>query len=420
METLLSEWPRLLLAAALLAGSALFAGAETAFFSLTSAEVRRLKRGGGLLPNLAGRLRSSPRPLLISLLLGNLAVNVGFFSLAIHLAGILADAGEKAISFAISPLAVLLIILIGEYLPKGFALHRPVRVAERTSVPIALFSLLILPVRIVLDAVVAFATRLFGGERMGGDVMTAEELKAFVRLTGESGRLGEDVRDMLEDVIDLGEIRVKEVMVPRVDMVAMDLSAGRDELLDLARRERVSKVVVYEESRDRVRGYVAVKDLLYRPDEEVRELVRDIAAVPETKTAESLLKEMRADRVALALVVDEYGGTEGIATPEDILEEIVGEISDEYDEEKGLARRVAPGVHLVPGDTTLREWEEYAGSELPPGKYDTVGGFVTASLDRIPRPGETVRAEGFRLTVLRVRRGRVLSLIADRHGEGGP
>jgi CBS domain containing-hemolysin-like protein len=364
------------------------------------------------------RLRRSPRPLLISLLLGNLAVNVAFFSLAVDLSTLLAGEGERAAAWAVSPLAVLLIILFGELLPKGFALASPVWVSLRAAPAIFLFAQAIYPVRLGLDKVVGLATRLFG-EEAGGDAVSADELKAFVRLTGESGSLEEAVRDMVEDVIDLGEIRVKEVMVPRVDMVAVDLSAGTEGLLETARRERVSKVVVYDESPDRVSGYVAVKDLLYRPGVELSEVVREITAVPETKTAESLLKEMRADGVALALVVDEYGGTEGIVTPEDILEEIVGEISDEYDDDRGVARRLAPGVHLVPGETTLRDWEEYFGSELPPGKYDTVGGVIVSSLDRIPTPGETVRTSGFRLTVLRVRRGRILSLIASRLAEEG-
>ena len=141
--------------------------------------------------------------------------------------------------------------------------------------------------------------------------------------------------------------------------------------------------------------------------------------MPETKTVESLLREFRQNGAEMALVVDEYGGTEGIVTPEDLIEEIVGEIFDEYDTREGVVKLIAPGVSVVPGDLPIREWEERSDIALPRGKFDTLGGFVLESLGRLPRPGDRVVTEGVRFTVLRVRRGRVLSLLAaGSDGEG--
>jgi CBS domain containing-hemolysin-like protein len=142
--------------------------------------------------------------------------------------------------------------------------------------------------------------------------------------------------------------------------------------------------------------------------------VRKIRAVPETKNAEPLLREMRQAREPMVLVVDEYGGTEGIITPEDLIEELVGEIGDEYDEEERLLREVGPGAWFLAGDLTIREWEEQVEVPVPAGRYDTMGGFVLAELDRMPVPGDRVALPGMTLSVLRVRGGRVRALLARR------
>ena len=279
--------------AGLLILSALFSGSETAFFSLPRARIRRMRSHGSALSAIVVRLVSSPRRLLVSVLLGNLAVNIGYFSVVLQLSGRARRDGHDFLSIAISVAAVLLLIFLGEFLPKGIALARPVRFARTAAVPLAIFDLAILPLRVVLDAFVKGLSRLVGAPDEGGPTMTADELKAFVRLSGAAGRIDADEREMLEDVIDFGEIRVKEVMVPRVDMVAADLAEGRGAIRELAQKHHVSKIVVFDGSVDRVVGYVAVKDLLYRPDASLREMVRDIVAVPETKTVGSLLEEFR-------------------------------------------------------------------------------------------------------------------------------
>jgi CBS domain containing-hemolysin-like protein len=405
--------------AVLLCFSALFSSAETAFFSLTRSDLRLLREDGTVLSALAARLRVNPRRLLVSMLLGNLAANLGLFGVSVFLAEEAGRRGDRLLALAMGPGVLLAFILLGEFLPKGFALHRPRFTARLVAAPIFLIEYAIFPVRLLLDRTVAGLSRLIVGGGHTGPTVTSDELKAFVRLSGATGSLAGDERQMVEDVIEIGRMRVREVLVPRVDMVGIDLSEGKDALLDLARRERVSKVVIYEGSRDRVRGYVDVKDLLYRPDVPLPEMVRTMPAVPETKTAESLLAEFRDTGAALALVLDEYGGTEGIVTPEDLVEEVVGEIADEYDEEEGLVRRIAPGVLIVSGDMTLRDWEERTDRPLTPGKYDTIGGYVMEALDRIPRSGDVVEASGARFTALRVRRGRVMSVLADLAAGGG-
>ena len=402
---------------ALLLGSALFSGSETAYFSLPRSRVRKLREEDSFLSSLASGLLASPRRLLISVLLGNLAVNIAYFAVAVELSEHASAEGRNGLAVGIGAVSLLALIFLGEFLPKGLALSES-RTFARFSAPLLiLFQLLLFPIRAVLERMVATISRLFGGPEGAVPTRTALELKAYVRLTGSAGRLADEEREMIEEVIEFGELKVKEVMVPRVDMVSADLADGRDGFFEAARTGRVSKVVAIDGSPDQVRGFVAVKELLYRPDASVSSMVRKMPAVPETKTVVSLLKELRASHAHLALVVDEYGGTAGIVAPEDLLEEIVGEIDDEYDELPGPIREAAPGVLVMAGDLGVREWEETVGFPLPDGKYDTVAGFVANNLGRIPEQGDTVVVGGRRITILTVRGGRVLSMMVRATGE---
>jgi magnesium and cobalt exporter, CNNM family len=417
LESLLSEWHSLLMMGALLFGSAFFSGAETAFFSLRRSEIRKLREDGAILSALVVRLLAKPRRLLVSILIGNLAINVAYFAIAVKLSDHASRRGATGVAVSIAAVSLLLLIFLGEFLPKGVALARSRWFARLVAAPMLVVEVLAFPVRLLLDGVVVAMSRLVAGREGADRTTTPEELKTYVRLTGSAGRLEREEREMLEDVIEFGELKVKEVMVPRVDMVAADLSGGREAFLETAREKRVSKVVALEGSPDEVRGFVAVKDLLYHPEVRVEHLLKSVPVVPETKTVVSLLKEFRNSDAPLALVVDEYGGTAGIVTPEDLIEEIVGEIDDEYDTVGGPVREITPGVLIVSGDLGVREWEEFLGSPVPETKVDTVGGFVTARLGRIPESGDSIEEGGYRLSVLRVLGGRVISLVARRIGE---
>ncbi len=401
----------------LLVVSALFSGAETAFFSLSRSRVRKLREEESLLSALAARLLARPRRLLISVLLGNLAVNIAYFAVAVDLSDRAARDGRTLLAVAIGALSLVALIFFGEFLPKGIALAESRAFARAAAPPLLVFQSAIFPLRFLLEGTVEAMSRLVGGREGGAATRTAEELKAYVRLTGSAGRLRNEEREMLEEVIDFGELKVKEVMVPRVDMISADLEDGREGFFEAARAGQVSKVVATDGSRDEVRGFVAVKDLLYDPKAPVKTLVRKMPAVPEAKGVVSLLKELRDSHAPLALVVDEYGGTAGIVAPEDLLEEIVGEIDDEYDESHGSVREAAPGVIVMAGDLGVREWEEALGFALPDGKYDTVAGFAASELGHIPEPGDRVVVMGHRLTILTVRGGRVLSMMVRKTGE---
>jgi putative hemolysin len=417
LDLLLSQWPRLIEMGGLLLASALFSGAETAFFSLPRSRVRKLREEQGLLSSLASHLLAAPQRLLISVLLCNLTVNVAYFTVAVKLSERAAAQGRAGLAVSFGAASLLALIFLGEFLPKGIALSENRAVARFAAPPLAVLQIAILPVRFLLEWLVAALSRLLGGHEGGAPARTALELKVYVRLTGSAGRLADEEREMLEEVIDFGDLKVKEVMVPRVDMISADLAEGREGFFAAARAGRVSKVVAIDGSPDRVRGFVAVKDLLFRPAAPVASLVREMPAVPETKTVVSLLKELRASHAPLALVVDEYGGTAGIVAPEDLLEEIVGEIDNEYEESPGQVRFAAPGVLVMAGDLGVREWEEHLGFALPDGKYETVAGFVAQVLGRIPEPDDTVEVHGHQITILTVRGGRVLSMMVRGTGK---
>jgi CBS domain containing-hemolysin-like protein len=403
---LLAEWPRFVALAALLAGSAVFSGGETAFFSLPRSELDRLRRARGLVPRLSTRLLSAPRRLLVSILLGNLAVNTAYMSVAVVLAGRLS--GPAAVP-ALSLGAVLFLVLAGEFVPKGLALHRPAWFAKVATPPIWAFAVACFPVRVVLDQVVRGLTRLFGGRVRSAPAVTAGELQAFVRLAGAAGKLDVAETERLADALELGEVRVSELMVPRVFVVSARIDDSREAFLALARKNEVSKIVAHRGSPDDVVGFVAVRDLLFSPGRTPADLLRPPRVVPETKSSEALLREFRGSRDELALVVDEYGGTAGILTVSDLLSHITGE------EDEGV-RLVAPGVFFLPGDMSLRAFEDLAARPLPPGRYDTVAGFVIAALGRMPRAGDSVRWGGWRLSVVRTTGGRIESLLMARPG----
>jgi CBS domain containing-hemolysin-like protein len=216
---------------------------------------------------------------------------------------------------------------------------------------------------------------------------------------------------MLTEVLELAELRVREVMTPRVEIVACDVRLPTPLVLDLFRRSRHTKIVVYEGGIDETRGVVYAKTAFLAPDRPLATLVRPVHYVPETKTVESLLQEFRANRIQLAMVVDEYGGVAGLVTLEDCLEEIVGEIEDETDR-PGLepVRRLGPAEYLLAGNLSIRSWADLFDQDRPDvgGRYSTVAGFVTSLLGRVPRQGDAATWRNLEFTVEEVRRRRVM------------
>lgn len=425
-DFLVANGARLVGMAVLVLLSAFFSGSETALFSLSRDRLRRFRSGTSHLEHVAAQLVSRPRALLVTLLFGNMLVNVMFFALS---SALVWDIGRRAATpwaEGAAGLGVLLVVIVfGEVAPKTIAATAPVGLARVASFPLALLGGLLKPITWTLDRVVIEpATRLMTGRRSGqgerGLHVTAEELQAIVELAADEGVVGRDESGMIGEVLRIHATKVREVMVPRVDMVACDVATPTAEVLDVFRRTRHKRLVVYRDSADEVVGLVTARRAFLDPGRPLASLLEPVRFVPEQQTVERLLRMFRENKIQLAVVVDEYGGTAGLVTLEDCLEEIVGDIRDEHDARATAVERLSDREFLLAGDLSIRAWSEYVRAELgAETRVDTLGGFVMGLLGRIPTEGDSCRWGNVRFTVREVSRrpygapGRPLKVLVE-------
>ncbi|WP_022798010.1 hemolysin family protein [Thermus islandicus] len=339
-------------------------------------------------------------------------------------------AALHALSFTLAfAFITLLHVILGELAPKGLALQMAERVAFWVILPLHAFLLLFRPLIAVMNGLGNLVLRFFRLESASTHTLVGspEELKLLVEASSRQGVLDREEGELIQHILELEETPVREIMTPRVDMVAIEAEATLEDFLHLFREHRYSRVPVYRESVDHIVGVAYAQDLLdYACDGLVARTVASIAHpayfVPENMDAWTLLKELRRRKVHMAIVVDEFGGTAGLVTLEDVMEEIVGEIYDETDEpEDQPIKRLPDGSFSIQAQTPVDEVSEALGVELPEGEYDTLSGFLYELFGRIPGVGESVEWQGFRFLVesadqRRIERVRVERLV--EHGEG--
>jgi putative hemolysin len=401
-------WDVLIVLAIVLIGG-FFAAAEMALVSLREGQVRTLAKRGRR-GQRAARLAHDPNRFLSAVQIGvTLATLVsgafGAATLADDLKNALVPAlpsGLAAVvSFAIVTLAISFLTLVfGELAPKRIGLQRSERVSLLVAPTLDRIAVLARPAVWLLSACTNLVVRLLGGDpAVGRGVMTEGELRDLV--TGTQA-LSADERYIVGEVFDAGKRQVREVLVPRTEVEFLPAAMQVSEAAGLAARAPYSRFPVYQESYDDVIGFVHARDLLVpRSGEPMRvgELARPVKLIPTSKTVLSALSEMRRDHAHLAIVLDEYGGTAGIVTLEDLVEELIGDIQDEYDVEQQQARRLRGGAIDVDGLLNLDEFAEQTGVRLPDGPYETAAGYVLATLGHLPAVGESVEASGQVLTV---------------------
>ena len=313
-------------------------------------------------------------------------------------------------------------MVAGELFPKNVAISRPLAIALMVTPFMRAFGLLFGPVIRVFDRAATWITehvfRVEVREELEGG-HTLDELGRIIAASGEGGSLTEEQTELLRRAVELGDRRVGEVMIPRPDVSWLSETDTVSDLRATARRTGHSRFPVRGETEDDVMGTVHVKDLIRVPQDLqettcLRELVSPMLAVPESEPLRRLLTDLRREQRTFALVVDEYGGTAGIVTLEDVLEELVGDIEDEFDRAGHRVRRVGAGRYLVDGSLRVDRAREVFGEELPEGEYETVAGFVLAELGHIPEPGETVRHGDLELMVTRMEGVRITELVARK------
>jgi putative hemolysin len=346
--------------------------------------------------------------------IGFLASAFAAVSLVQALSVVLASAGvDSGISAVVSLVLVtvllaLFTIVFGELVPKTLALAHPERFALTLSGPVAILGRLFGPVVAALTAVTRTITRALGADVTKDAQITAEELKLIIERGGEQGILEAEEEQMINAVIELGERRVHEVMVPRIAIAALPSTATFEEATEMIIAAGHSRIPVYEESIDHIVGILYAKDLLpFLKSGAVelpplQSLLRPPVLVPESLPIDDVLHQLQRRRVHMAIVLDEYGGTAGLVTIEDLLEEIVGEIQDEYDVEEPLVVRISEDEARVDGRAAVDELEELFGLELrleDETEYDTVGGLVFHRIGGVPSPGDRIEVDGLTLTV---------------------
>ncbi|MBA3952558.1 MAG: HlyC/CorC family transporter [Rubrobacter sp.] len=313
-------------------------------------------------------------------------------------------------------------LVFGEQAPKYYSIQRAERVSLWISRPLNLFRLVLRPVVWVVNASTNFILRPWGirlGKEM--EAHSEEELRIMISSSTASGVLDPEEREYLNNIFDFGDRVAREIMVPRPDIEALTSDAPLAELAEKAAFGRYTRYPVYEEDLDNILGAVHVKDLFRAAGEDpsgfdIREVVRECLVVPENKPIEQILREFQTRKLQMAIVIDEWGSVEGLITIEDVLEEIVGEIQDEFDEGEAAIELISDGLFAIDGRIPITEVNEHFDLDLPHEDFDTIGGYVLGSLGRPPEAGDSVEADGATLHVKSVD-GQRVSMLTLRRGE---
>ncbi len=405
----------------LLIGSGFFSGSETALFGLTAGERLELRRLPGPGPKAVLALLKNQRLLLIMLMLGNMTVNVLYFviSSVLMMHDLFGWFGD--ICFAIGVL--LGIVLLGELVPKFLASAHRVTFARLVSpVLLAIYSGLY-PLWRTIDVVIVTPLSRLTSPSTEPPGLSSEELQALVELSGHEGVLDAGEQRQLHDVLRLGRTKVHVAMTPRTRMASLPLDADLDAVRELARETRHIRLLVHGDSRDDIVGVLHVKNFLQRSVHEtptVRNSLVEPTYLPEVTTLDKALDHFRSTGTQLAVVVDEFGGTAGVLTLEDIIEELVGDLDSNGSPEIEAPRSIGPGQWIVDGNTSTSAWQSVIGSALGPSAPATIGGLVTMRLGRSAQVGDVVEVSNLRLEVHHVEEDRVTRvLLTLEDGDGG-
>jgi putative hemolysin len=421
-----------------------FAASEMSLITVKRHRLSQLADDGSGAARTARRLTEEPGRFLATIqiaitFLGFLAGAVGANTFSHALGELIDDIpfapiqnAAGSIAFVIVTLVIALAsIIVGELVPKTMALNFPERLALLVAGPISFIQTLFAPIVWFVTRISSLLVRLLGGtERPQGGYLSTEELKLLVETGSEQGGIEEEEKEMIHGVIELAEKRVHEVMVPRIGIRAVNVDDSLDEVLDMIVRAGHSRLPVFDDSLDNIVGILYAKDLLpYLKGNsrgngaiDIRELVRPAVYVPESKPVDDLLHEMQVAKRHIAIFVDEYGGTAGLVTMEDVVEEIVGEIQDEYDSVDSSVEDISTDDELafrLDGRVSmddLRDLFDLSDDDEPDEEaYDTVGGFIVHRVGRIPLPGAEVDfRDGVRIIVEAAEPRRVARVVASR------
>ena len=400
---------RLVLVVVCLVLSAFFSSSETALTTVNLIRIRNLADNGDKAAAWVLNARRDQSKMLGAILIGNNVVNLSASSM---LTVLVTDVfGSQAVGAATGVLT-LLVLLFGEITPKTIATLEAEKNALRFARVICLLMTILTPVIFVVNLLSGGVLRLLGVDpNKPTDSITEDELRTIVEVGHEKGVIESEEKEMINNVFDLGDSVARDIMVPRIDMSFVDVEASYEELMEIFRRDHYTRLPVYEDNTDNVIGIINMKDLILLEDRaafSVRDYLRQPLFTFESKKLSELMIEMRKTSNNIVIVLDEYGATAGLITLEDILEEIVGDIRDEFDaDEEDELKEISKGEYLADGSMNLDDINDRLGLELVSEDFDSLGGFMIDRLEHLPAEGEEVDTEEVRLVVEKVNKNRI-------------
>lgn len=412
---------RIFILLGLLGASAYFSASETALMSLSKIRIRQMAEEGIDKAQLLQKLMEKPEKLLGAILIGNNVVNIGASALATSLA--IDFFGNAGVGIA-TGIMTLLVLIFGEITPKSIAVAKNESVALKVAGSISFIVRLLNPLIIALS----YGTRLLI-KLLGGDLtkkvpfITEAELKTMVDVGHEEGILETGERAMLHNVFRFGDLQVKDVMMPRTQVVAIEVDASYEKVMKVYKNELFSRMPVYRKTIDNIIGVLHIKDILFlEPEQKSFQLVNFVRKTYytfESKRIAELFDDLRKKRLPFAVVADEYGGTAGIITMQDLIEEIFGEIADESDEETEAVQQVGEKEYLFSGTTRLELINAALESNLKSSHSDTIGGYIAETIGRFPLKGEHIRIDEIEFIILDTFRHRINRIHAKKIQSNG-
>lgn len=399
-------------------GSCFFSAAETALASLNKMRLRNMVEDNVKNADKISKLLEDPNQLLCSILIGNNLVNNGAAALtttiAIQLFGGNAGSGATIATAFIT----IVILIFGEITPKTIATQNSEKVALWVVNVLVVVVALCKPFVAVLRVITGGMIRLFGANPDAKvPIITEAELKTIVNVSHEEGVLEMDERMMINNIFSFGESRAKDVMTPRTNMVAVSIDVTYEEFVELIQKEGVSRIPVYQEDMDDIVGILYVKDIFFVSQAEfsAEQYMREPYFTYESKPIDELFAHMRSTHLAVSIVLDEYGGTAGLVTMEDIVEEVMGEIEDEYDHEDDGVKMIKDDEFLIDGSLRLEDFNQLLDSQLYSDEVDTIAGYVLMILGNFPVGGEVLKTDGLKIVVEEMEKNRIAKLRIYTH-----
>lgn len=393
--------------------SGFYSASETALMSVNRIKIKHLSEEGNKKAQLVEKWTDDPHELLATILVANNVINIVASSLATTVAY---KFGGAWVAIATGIMTVV-ILIFSEITPKSLAKQYSESVSVVVIKPVIFTVYLLKPIVWLFNKLASFFIRILGGDPSKTEAfITQEELKTLVDVGGEEGVIEEEEKEMIFNVFEFGDHQVKDIMVQRVDIIAESVEVTYEELLEGIREYQFSRIPIYEETIDDIVGILFIKDLILLDDEskkdfDVRKHMRKPYYTFEFKNISDLFEELKNTRNHISIVLDEYGGTVGIVTIEDLIEEIVGEIEDEYDEVEDDVKEVKENEYEVDGSTRLEDLSDIIEDvEVASEEFDSVGGFIIGLLDRLPEEGEEIEYENLKFRVEEIEKKRIIKV----------